>query len=224
MPEPAPPTRGEEGYATGRATKQAIIERAAEAFAQKGFYGASLRGIAREAGVDHSTLIHHFGNRTNLLLAVMTWHDEQLIPMEAPDELSAEFVVELVVDAARQNLESPGLVRLLSMMMAEAGAEEHPAREFLQKRHDLLTGLLALAFRMFPPPTRPGEPDQDPEARAALIIATWEGLQVYDALHPGRIDVPTLLGDTVRQSFGLPAGSPADAESDANGANDRMDA
>lgn len=196
------PTRPD-GYATGRATKKAIVASAAAAFAQKGFYGASLRSIAREAGVDHSTLLHHFANKTNLMLAVIEWHDQQQFRAEFPMRISAEALVDGFVHAAENNRDMPGLVQLLSMLTAEAGAEDHPARPVLQRRHKRLITLFAWTIKR--QRNRLDLPDDgvEPEQRAALIIATWEGLQLFDALHPGTIDVPAHVARTLREAFGL---------------------
>ncbi|GAA1400031.1 hypothetical protein GCM10009600_02020 [Oerskovia paurometabola] len=44
---------------------------------------------------------------------------------------------------------------------------------------------------------RPGRPG------TALFISTWEGLQVFDALHPGAVDVPGMVGEMLRREFGI---------------------
>ncbi|MFF2369210.1 TetR/AcrR family transcriptional regulator [Agromyces sp. NPDC058110] len=192
-----------DGYATGRATKKAIVASAAQAFARKGFYGASLRSIAQEAGVDHSTLLHHFGNKTNLMLAVIEWHDQQQLRADFPRRLSAEAIVEGFVSAAVSNRETPGLVQLLSMLTAEAGSDDHPARPALQRRHQRLITLFAWVIRR--QRAKLGLPDDglSPEQRAAVLLATWDGLQMFDALHPGMLDVPDLVGRSLREAFGL---------------------
>ncbi|WP_160329770.1 TetR/AcrR family transcriptional regulator [Microterricola viridarii] len=202
MPEQAEVSPRSGGYATGRATKKAIVASAAHAFAQKGFYGASLRSIAREAGVDHSTLLHHFGNKTNLMLAVVGWHDQQQFLSELPVRMSAQGLVDAFVSTAESNVSAPGLVQLLSMLTAEAGAEGHPARAVLQRRHDRLISLLAWTIKR--QRNRLSIEDElSPEQRAALVIATWDGLQLFDALHPGVLDVPALVGRELRLAFGL---------------------
>lgn len=196
--------RSLEGYVNGRATKHAIVAEAAEAFAQQGFHGASLRGIARAAGVDHSTLLHHFGDKTTLLLAVLRWQDAQNLPADPPSQLSPELLVERIGAIAERNRTVPGLVQLLSVMSAEAGSPDHPARPFLQQRHDVVRDVLAAAIAR----QRELGADGDgltPEQSAALVVATWDGLQVYDALHPGELDVPALVQRSLRQALGLPA-------------------
>jgi AcrR family transcriptional regulator len=203
VPEEQVAQQRAEGYATGRATKLSIVESAATAFAQKGFHGASLRSIAREAGVDHSTLIHHFGNKTALLLAVIEWHDAQDMPTELPAEITAEFVADGFVATARRNAETPGLVQLLSVLTAEAGAEGHPAREPLRRRHDVVTTLIAWMIRTQRATVDMPHDPLSPEDRAAVVVATWDGLQMYDALHPGQLDVPALVARALHDAFGL---------------------
>lgn len=192
-----------DGYATGRATKKAIVASAAQAFAQKGFYGTSLRSIAAAAGIDHSTLIHHFGNKTNLMIAVIEWHDQQQLRAELPTRLSAEALVDAFVRAAAGNRATPGLVQLLSMLTAEAGTEGHPARPTLQRRHRRIMTLFAWVIRR--QRARLDLPDDglSPEERGAVVLATWDGLQMFDALHPGVLDVPAIVGRTLRDAFGL---------------------
>lgn len=203
MPERRAESPRSAGYATGRATKKAIVASAAQAFAQKGFYGASLRSIAAGAGVDHSTLLHHFGNKTNLMLAVVELHDQQQLRAEFPTRISAEALVDSFVRTAESNRDAPGLVQLLSMLTAEAGAEDHPARPMLQRRHKRLITLFSWMIKR--QRTRLGLPDDglSPDERAAMVIATWDGLQMFDALHPGMLDVPALVGRTLREAFGL---------------------
>jgi AcrR family transcriptional regulator len=197
-------TLATEGYVNGRATKYAIVARAAEAFAQQGFHGASVRGIAKAAGVDHSTLLHHFGNKTALLLAVLDWQDAQHLPADVAAMVSsAEEVAAGFVATAERNRAVPGLVRLLSVMTAEAGSPGHPAREPLQRRQHIPRDVIAATIRAQRLAGAVEDDGLTPEQAAALVIATWEGLQTYDALHPGELDVPDLLGRTLRRAFGL---------------------
>lgn len=214
MSEPSLPTLPEawrtRGYATGQATKQLIVARAAEAFAQKGFYGTSVRSIAREADVDHSTLLHHFGKKIDLLLAVLEWHDFQgLPPTDLPDQVLTDVAPEDLVDGfvgiARQNESAPGLVNLLSTLSAEAGSPDHPARAALQARHAVLTAIIGNAIRRQREKGAVADDGLTPEQSAAVVIASWEGLQVYDALHPGELDVPSVLRRILSRAFGITA-------------------
>lgn len=60
-------------------TRQALVEAAAEAFARKGFYGASLEEIAEAAGFTRGAIYSNFGSKEELLFAVLEFSiDRQL--------------------------------------------------------------------------------------------------------------------------------------------------
>lgn len=63
--------RGRPAGGDPAATRRTILDAARAQFAQKGFRGASVRSIAREAGVDPSLIHHHFGDKSQLLIASM---------------------------------------------------------------------------------------------------------------------------------------------------------
>jgi AcrR family transcriptional regulator len=52
-------------------TREAILAAARAAFADRGFDGASIRGIAAAAGVDPALVHHYFGSKDQLFLEVM---------------------------------------------------------------------------------------------------------------------------------------------------------
>jgi AcrR family transcriptional regulator len=52
-------------------TRNAVLIAAREAFAERGFDGATIRGIAAAAGVDPALVHHYFGNKDNLFLAAI---------------------------------------------------------------------------------------------------------------------------------------------------------
>lgn len=57
--------------AEARETRRDLIEAALELFAEKGFYGVSLRDIARAVGVQQATIYHHFASKEALFEAVI---------------------------------------------------------------------------------------------------------------------------------------------------------
>ena len=64
-------SRGRPAGAASGETREAILAAARSQFAARGFTGASLRSIAREAGVDPSLISHYFGDKSQLLVATM---------------------------------------------------------------------------------------------------------------------------------------------------------
>jgi AcrR family transcriptional regulator len=62
----------------GRPGKERILDAAEELFAQRGFYGVSLRDITQEAGVDVALVSYHFGGKRELFTAVFERRAEVL--------------------------------------------------------------------------------------------------------------------------------------------------
>ena len=60
-------------------TRGQIITAARQAFAEKGFAGASMRAIAAEAGVDPALIHHYFDSKQQLFLATVA------LPLELPE-------------------------------------------------------------------------------------------------------------------------------------------
>ena len=52
-------------------TRAALLEAAAEVFAERGYDGAPVEEIARAAGVSVGSIYSHFGNKQNLFMALM---------------------------------------------------------------------------------------------------------------------------------------------------------
>jgi AcrR family transcriptional regulator len=63
-------------------TREAILGASREAFADRGFDGASIRGIATAAGVDPALVHHYFGNKEQLFLESMR------VPVDPGAEIS----------------------------------------------------------------------------------------------------------------------------------------
>lgn len=57
----------------GSDSRERILAAARERFAEYGYAGATMRGIAAEAGVDAALVVHFFGNKAALLHAAVEW-------------------------------------------------------------------------------------------------------------------------------------------------------
>ncbi len=66
---PRRPGRPRAGARAGASTKAAIIRAATEEFADRGYEAASLRAIARRAGVDSALVHHYFEDKADLFTA-----------------------------------------------------------------------------------------------------------------------------------------------------------
>jgi TetR/AcrR family transcriptional regulator len=76
-------------------TKELILRAAADAFASRGFDGASLVDIATAAGVTTGAVYSHFSGKPELLLTVMTSTLEAVHPLrEASDDVTPAYLHE----------------------------------------------------------------------------------------------------------------------------------
>jgi AcrR family transcriptional regulator len=154
------------GRRPGASSTQAeILEAARKLFLERGYQGATMRGIAAEAGVDASLIVHFFGNKLNLFSEAVEW------PFDPEEEMPKLFadgrrnvgrnLVALVLRIwDEQGTRSP-ILTLLGAAVNDSEAAEM-LTEFI--RHPLFAPLLE----------RLGS-DQ-PELRATLVSSQLVGL------------------------------------------------
>jgi AcrR family transcriptional regulator len=74
------------GRRPGASSTQAeILEAARKLFLERGYQGATMRGIAKEAGVDASLIVHFFGSKLNLFSEAVEW------PFDPEEEMPKLF-------------------------------------------------------------------------------------------------------------------------------------
>ena len=133
------------------AADEALLDRALEAFAERGFEGASLREIAREAGVSHGLLNARFGSKLVLwtaavdqgmerLHAAMTRHQSGLPAGTAIEERMRAACIDFLHTLARQ----PAIVQLMNVEGARRGERlDYIVSTFFRGRPWPFTELLA---------------------------------------------------------------------------------
>ena len=119
--------RGPGRPAGGSDRRAAILEVARAQFAEKGYVGASVRGIAREAGVDSALVHHYFGTKEQVFVAAMELPFEPgdlLPPVLAgdPDGLGERLVRMFLGIWADPVFRAPMLGMLRSALTGEQGA------------------------------------------------------------------------------------------------------
>lgn len=63
--------------------REAIVEKAAQLYAESGFLGCSIADLARACGISKSLLYHYFGSKEDILFAIMDGHVEALLAVAA---------------------------------------------------------------------------------------------------------------------------------------------
>ena len=70
--------------ADGQRTRQAILDAALDLFAEKGFFGTSLRDVATAVGVRESALYNYFPGKDALFDAILAAHQDSRLEQLAP--------------------------------------------------------------------------------------------------------------------------------------------
>jgi AcrR family transcriptional regulator len=183
-----------EGYAKGRARREDILEAANQAFAARGYRGASLAEIAETVGLSQPGLLHHFPSKNELLWEVLRLRHERDLDRVRRVTAEKASYAEALIELARQNAGSPGLVRLFTVLAAEAVDPDHPAHAQFRERYRELRERVGsqLAVEQEDGRLTPG---LDPELVATQLLAMFDGLQLQWLLDPERVDMVAAFED-----------------------------
>ena len=193
--EPTPPVSGAARAAkplvkTGE-RRTAILEAATSVFGTRGYNNGSLVEIAELVGMTHAGVLHHFGSKEKLLLAVLAHRDEADIERleDRQRPVGADFLRHLV-RTTRENTERSGIVQAYAVLSAESVTGNHPAQQFFRARFDRLREDVADALGL----TVGADPgDARVVAAASAIIAAMDGLQVQWLLDRDGVDMPAAV-------------------------------
>jgi AcrR family transcriptional regulator len=166
-----------------------IIDAATELFAQDGYRGTGLAGIAAAVGVTQAGLLHHFGSKERLLEAVIRHRSEQdhaLIEQIMGDGGLAMF--DRLHLLAEHNAKRAGLSQLFAVLVAENLLPEHPAHAFFVERYRTLRAAIVTSLAAG---RKRGEirKDVDLKAVSARLVAALDGLQTQWLLDPDEVDL-----------------------------------
>jgi len=145
------------------ATRQALLEAAADVFADVGFQNATIRDICQKAGANVAAVNYHFGDKSALYAEVLRVQGQlarQLFPIEQelhPDAPAAQRLEGFIRTFLNRVL-SEQLANRHGRMMAREMVEPTPAldplvRDVIQPQWDELLGIL----RDLLPDRTPGE-------------------------------------------------------------------
>ena len=126
---------------TADARRTQLVDEATALIARIGYHRFSITALAEATGLTRAGVLHHVGSKEQLLLDVLAGRDERdLAAMRHGVAGGAREVLDSVV---RRNLAQPEIVRLYTVLAAEALDPDHPAHEFFAQR--LRTGTAQMA-------------------------------------------------------------------------------
>ena len=168
---------GVKGQVQTRGTERraAIVDAAVELFARSGYQGTSLAEIAERVGVSAPAILHHFGSKAGLLVAVLADVDERHLDSGAavfePGGLETDPPVATV---RRGHGRAPQVSAIHLLLEAEHLHDDGPIGEYLRRRARAMRSRVAAAITAG---QQAGEirRDVDPVAKAAEVVAYLDG-------------------------------------------------
>jgi AcrR family transcriptional regulator len=114
--------------AEGRDTRQAILDAALDLFAERGYFGTSMREIGRTVGVRESALYHHFESKQAIFEALLgqmgPGRINQLLQLdlsELVEALGARGMLRRMLDLILATFSIPSEQKLFRVMLQEGG-------------------------------------------------------------------------------------------------------
>jgi AcrR family transcriptional regulator len=157
--------------ANGEASRQRILDAAAEIAGERGYEGTSITLVSERSGLPASSIYWHFADKDDLLAAVIDrsfghWRERLAASAaDAPTDDGDEHFRHRLRATGRALAEFPDFLRLGLMLILDRRPDEPTARaRFIAARTATAAGVgrgYATAF-----------PDLDAEARASLVTLT----------------------------------------------------
>jgi AcrR family transcriptional regulator len=109
--------------ADGQRTRAAILDAALDLFADKGFFGTTLRDIATAVGVRESALYNYFAGKDalfeELIVSSQEEKHERLQAIAADESLDLREALEQLASAILENYELPRQQRLFRVLLSD---------------------------------------------------------------------------------------------------------
>lgn len=170
--------------------REEILRAATEIFGNRGYKSGSLTEIAEQVGMTHAGILHHFGSKNQLLLAVLDYRDDEDVKdLEGRHPPEGMDLFTHLVATARRNAKRPGIVQTYAVLSADSVTDNHPAQDYFRDRFTQLRVMIARSLEQV------CEPDDMPSAAAldtaaAAIIGVMDGLQIQWLLDDINVDLP----------------------------------
>ena len=188
----APPRKRRGEYAKSEATRAAILDAALAVFAESGYRAGSLREIAQRVGMSEAGLLHHFKNKSELLMAVLDRRDEHAFDITRFNEVDGIERLRGLVRLAAYTASVPGVVALYCTLSAEATSADHPAHAYFLNRYEWTRREVTRSFDQIAEEGRLSSATT-PTAAAIATISLMDGLQVQWLLDRTVVDMPEEL-------------------------------
>jgi AcrR family transcriptional regulator len=170
--------------------REGVLKAAMNVFGTRGYNKGALVEVAEQAGMTHAGVLHHFGSKEGLLVAMLRYRDgEEVAGVPARARTEGPAFLQHLIDTVEENTHRRGVVQAYSVLSGESVTEGHPAQDYFRQRFANLRSDIARVLGEVS-----GNTDQrELEDAASGLIALMDGLQVQWLLAPDTIDMPRIL-------------------------------
>lgn len=150
-----------------------IIRVSTSLVAEAGYNAFTLSELATRCGMTRAGITHHFASKEEIFVEVLRLRDEEDLAAQGFDELDLPRTRDgfrlLLSRLASRNLTQIEIVRLYTILSAEALSKDHPAHEYFLSR---MTRSRRALSRIA------GEWHPDPDRLTVEILSYMDGLQL----------------------------------------------
>jgi AcrR family transcriptional regulator len=175
--------------------REAVLRAAMTVFGQRGYNKGGLVEVAEQAGMTHAGVLHHFGSKEALLIAMLQYRDgEEAAGVPGRAQTEGPAFLGHILDTVAENAGRPGVVQTYTVLSGESVTEGHPAQSYFRSRlsglRDKIADVLAEVS---------GRQADETEVRdgASALIAVMDGLQVQWLLDPDAVDMPRIVAGLI---------------------------
>jgi AcrR family transcriptional regulator len=189
--------------------REAILRAAMEVFGTRGYNKGVLAEVAEKANMTHAGVLHHFGSKEGLLVAMLKYRDgDEVAGIPERPRIYGLPLLDALVKTVEENTHRRGVVQTFAVLSGESVADGHPAQDYFRERTRVLRNKLADAL---------DEATDGAATRAQLLdaasafIAVMDGLQMQWLLDPDAVDMPRIVKTTLDEIVDrLRNGAPSD--------------
>jgi AcrR family transcriptional regulator len=171
--------------------REAVLRAAMSVFGQRGYNKGGLIEVAEQAGMTHAGVLHHFGSKEALLVAMLQYRDgEEAAGVPGRAQTEGPAFLGHILDTVTENTTRPGVVQTYTVLSAESVTEGHPAQDYFRDRITVLRDKIAHVLAEV---TGRDAHEDDVRDDASALIALMDGLQVQWLLDPDAVDMPRIV-------------------------------
>lgn len=157
--------------------REAILAEAIKAIGERGYHGFSFNDLAKRCKLTNAGLLHHFGSKEGLLVALLQERDRidkdavsaAVGPIRREEPLPLDACLALFRAIVARNVGQPEIIRLYAILRAEALVPDHPAFAFFRTREMEVMELFQRMIAALVP---------DSVSTARQILAQMNGLEI----------------------------------------------